>query len=141
MKEMIYQANRKRELLDNGSCYGFEYFIMSFGMYPVAYIKIPKNHPFYKKEYDDICKECDIEVNGGLTFSEDCLWISETEKLDGWFIGWDYAHYGDYIGSILGLLYSNVTDGKKWTTEEIRQEVFNACKQLKEIDVQNEINR
>jgi len=128
MKEMIYQLKRKREVLDSGKSFGFEYYIMSFGMYPTAYIKIPENHPFYRKEYDEIYNECNIEVNGGITYSNNHLWISENQKLEGWFIGWDYAHYGDYcaFGEIFDI------DGKRWTTEEIRQEVFAACKQLYE---------
>ena len=38
---------------------------------------------------------------------------------DDYWIGWDYAHLGDYCG------WLNVFDstGKKWTTEEILQEV------------------
>lgn len=126
MKEMIYRVDGKRELLDSGKIFGFEYFIMSLGMYPTAYIKIPEKHPFYKKDYEDIYYECDIDVNGGLTYSEDYLIISKTKKIEGWFIGWDYGHYGDYCA--FGGLFD--IDGKKWTTEEIRQEVFTACEQL-----------
>ena len=42
MKEMIYQATQKREILDTGYCFGLLYYILSLGTHPVAYIKIPK---------------------------------------------------------------------------------------------------
>ena len=125
MKEMIYQAERKIEVLDTGTCFGFFYWILNLGTHPTAYIKIPRRHKCYGKIYDDI----DIEVHGGLTYSRDYLYINETQKLEGWFIGWDYAHCYDYAG------YYNKKDGslynlKRWTTEEIREEVYKACEQL-----------
>ncbi len=44
-------------------------------------------------------KEIDLDVHGGLTYSNNYLCISENKKVEGWiFIGWDYAHYGDYAG-------------------------------------------
>lgn len=43
MKEMIYQNEIKREVLDTGFCYGYLYYILSLGVHPTAYIKIPEN--------------------------------------------------------------------------------------------------
>jgi len=125
MKEMIYQAERKIEVLDAGTCLGFFYWILNLGTHPTAYVKIPESHKYYQKHYDDV----DIQVHGGLTYSRDYLYINETQKLEGWFIGWDYAHCYDYAG------YYNKKDGslynlKRWTTEEIREEVYKACEQL-----------
>lgn len=133
MKQMIYQKYRKIELLDSGICFGYKYYILNLGTHPTAYIDIPKNHPFYNKDYEDIFfSGCDIEVHGGLTFSESGLWISEDEEIEGWFIGWDYAHYGDYLGYEEMFPEHIRAEGKKWTTEEIREEIYNACKQIKE---------
>lgn len=132
MKEMIYQAERKIEVLDTGTCFGFFYWILNLGTHPTAYIKIPKNHKYYVKEYGEI----DIDVHGGLTYARDYLYINETQKIDGWFIGWDYAHYLDYGGYEEKLPENLRTGGKKWTTEEIRKEVYKACEQLvKESDI------
>lgn len=114
MKEMEYGTNRKIELLLKGKYKGFSFYILNLGTHPTAYIEIPKEHKYFNKNYEEIEE---IEVNGGLTFSSNKLHISETEKLEGWFIGWDYAHYGDYMN-----LGTYECEGKKWTTKEILEE-------------------
>lgn len=126
MKEMIYQAKRKIEVLDAGTCFGLFYWILNLGTHPTAYIKIPRNHKYYQKDYGDI----DIDVHGGLTYARDYLYINETQKLEGWFIGWDYAHCWDYGGYEEKCPEDLRTGGKKWTTQEIREEVYKACEQL-----------
>ena len=73
MKEMVYQATQKREILDTGYCFGLLYYILSLGTHPVAYIKIPKEHKLYKLNEDDIYKTCDIDVHGGITYVNDYL--------------------------------------------------------------------
>lgn len=132
MKEMKYQISRKREILDNGKYLGYEYFIMSFGVFPAAYVKIPKKHPYFGKNYNLM----DIYVHGGLTYSNSKLWISKVDVKSGWFIGWDYAHLGDFCGFEEMLDFSS--DEKKWTTEEIKEEVLEVCKQLKRMEKQND---
>lgn len=59
----------------------------------VGYIAIPKGHPFYGKHYDEI----DIEVHGGLTFSEFSDFFKDYEDGNApyWWIGFDFNHYGD----------------------------------------------
>lgn len=133
MKEMIYSFERKIEVLDTGYCLGFLYYILNLGTHSVAYIKIPKGHKLYNKDYDDIYREVDIDVHGGLTYSSNHLWISENQKIEGWFIGWDYTHYGNYAGyeEIMPKQYR--TKGKKWTTKEIFTEVKEVCYQIQNI--------
>lgn len=126
MKKMIYQVERKIEVLDTGTCFGFFYWILNLGTHPTAYIKIPRNNKYFRKDYEEV----DIDVHGGLTYSSDHLYISETQQLEGWFIGWDYSHCGDYAGYEEKLPEELRVGGKKWTTEEIREEVYKACKQL-----------
>ena len=129
MKEMEYSEKRKREVLDTGYCLGFLYYIMNLGTYPTAYIKIPEDHKYYGKDMGEI----DLDVNGGVTFSQEGLNVSENQRIKGWFVGWDYAHCDDYIG--FELLYPEQfrTDGKKWTTKEIYEEVRQACYQLNQL--------
>lgn len=60
--------------------------------------------------------------------------IEESGKIftrDGYYIGWDYNHYGDYSVSmaLLGMLGE-----KRWTTEEIFEEVVSVIKQLRECE-------
>lgn len=130
MKEMQYSSQTKVEVLDTGYCLGFLYYILSLGTYPTAYIKIPEDHKYYKKDYEDIDMNIDLGVHGGLTYSKDCLYIDKNIKINGWFIGWDYAHYGDYAGFEEMCPPEYRTGGKKWTTEEIFKEVKEACYQL-----------
>lgn len=123
MKEMKYCKDRKIEVLATGYCLGLLYYILNLGTHPTAYIKIPK-------EYRDRIN--DIEVNGGITYySEEGLYVSENEKIEGCFIGWDYAHYGDYTGFEEMLPLHLRTGGKKWKTKEIFKEVKEACYQLR----------
>lgn len=65
----------------------------------------------------------------------DHLYIENEQKIEGKFIGWDYGHAGDYAG-----YYGNEEvweDEKKWTTQEIYEEVKEACYQLKQLEEQN----
>lgn len=133
MKEMKYGAKETREVLDTGYCLGLLYYIMNLGTHPTAYIKIPKNNKYYGKDIYDV----DIEVHGGVTFSNDHLWIDKNQKLDGWFIGWDYAHYGDYGGYEELLPKEFRAGGKKWTTKEIFAEVKEACYQIQKEEIEN----
>ncbi len=124
MKEMIYSANQKREILSTGYCFGLLYFILNLGFHPTAYIKLPNNSNIDENE---------IDVHGGVTYLDDHLWINDNEKLDGKFIGWDYGHYGDY-GGFEELVPEEFRIGeKKWTTKEIYEEVRHACYQIQKM--------
>lgn len=129
MKEMEYGKDRKIEVLDTGYCLGFLYYILNLGTHPTAYIKIPKDNKYYGKNMGEI----DLDVNGGVTYSEEGLNINKSQRIEGWFIGWDYAHYGDYTGFELIVPEQYRTGGKKWTTKEIYEEVRQACYQLNEL--------
>lgn len=135
MKKMIYKYSTKPkiEILDTGFCKGYLYYILNLGTHPTAYIRIPKGHKYYQKDIYEIS----LNVHGGITYSnkELCVCYPDKEVLNGWFIGWDYGHYGDY--SAIEELYPMGcrTGGKKWTTEEIREEVIEACKELEEMEV------
>lgn len=126
MKDMIYQTEFKREVLDTGYCLGLLYFILNLGTHPTAYMKIPENSKYYGKDMEEI----DLNVHGGVTYVRDYLYISEKQKIDGWFIGWDYGHYGDYAGYEELLPQAIRAGGKKWSTKEIYQEVRKACYEI-----------
>lgn len=72
----------------------------------------------------------DIGVHGGITYYGDYLTISADIEIKGNFIGWDYAHFDDY-GGYMERLPQDLRFGKKWTTEEIFEEVKEACYQIK----------
>lgn len=127
-KEMIYQKDGKVELLFKATYKGYNFYILNLGTHPTAYVNIPAGHPYYFKHYDDI----DIDVHGGLTYSENFLYIDKNTKIEGFFIGWDYAHWGDYFGYFINdeILGKGNDKAKKWTTDEIIQECLDAIEQL-----------
>lgn len=128
-KEMIYQKERIVELLYNDFYKGYHYYILSLGTHPTAYIEIPKKNILYEKDYDEIYKMGIYPpVNGGLTYSDGILWISENTLMrDSWYIGWDYGHCCDYYGGFNDKINKN---NKKWTTKEIIEECQNAIDYL-----------
>ena len=116
MQKMKYQPERTYVVLDKGEFKGFEYKIISYGTHPCCYVAIPEGHNFYNKHYEDI----DIECHGGVTYSE--------KEEDGkYWVGWDYAHLGDYVGiyemDILKDYIHLHTNEKKWMTKELKEEV------------------
>lgn len=143
MKEMIYkeklkinqykvefnQHEEKQELLYQGTYKAYNFYIKNmYGDYPTAYIEIPKKSKLYGLFYGDYAES--IDVHGGITYSKRHLYIGDDIELkDSWFIGWDYAHAGDYIS------FLPFKGGKKWTTEEILEDVIKVCKKLKKYEV------
>jgi hypothetical protein len=124
MMEMVYGEKRLSppEVLYSEEYKGYKFYILNLGTHPCAYVKIPMGDKFYNVEYDDV----DIDCHCGLTYSNKSL---RSVDESGWFIGWDYAHYGDYTGS-LGW----VPEDKKWTTLEIYNECKNVVEQLIELN-------
>ena len=133
MKEMEYTTNiHEPIILYKGDFSGFEYVIASFGLYPVARVKIPKSHPLYESM---TIEDKETECHGGLVFAGDSL--SYVEDSDGWWIGWNYSIDGDYNCSRSGIWApayggKNMTDGQKWTTEEVKSEIEQFINQISE---------
>lgn len=129
-KQMVYQAKRKIEILFEGKYKDYQFYILNLGTHPTAYIEIPKTSKLFGKSYKEIYSMgIDIDVHGGLTYASKYL---KDVKENSWFIGWDYAHAGDYVG--YRMSYSKVfelsIDKKKWTTEEIFEDVVNCIEQI-----------
>lgn len=119
-KEMVYEYTGKHEILFSGNYEGYNFYIISIGgNHPCAYVEI-KEH----MDYHDL--EDEIECHWGLTYSGSLNHILGNDNR--WFIGWDYAHIGDYTYWSL----FNDEDSKRWTTDEIYEEVKRVIKQLKE---------
>lgn len=133
--KMIYSKNVKRETLAYGTYKGYEFRIMNLGTHPTAYVNIPSFHPCFLKTYNELYdSSIDINVHGGLTFSSNQIG-TESGVLTGWWLGWDYAHYGDYLGYEMMFPEELHTNDKKWTTKEIFKDVKSVIEQL--IKVQN----
>lgn len=108
----------KIELLASGKYKNYEYEIWNSYFFLAAYIRIPKDHPFFKVSEDVI--ETKISVHGGITFLGPTFWTEEN-----FWIGWNYGHAGDYLPFIV-----KKKNGKKWTTRKVYREVKNVIKQL-----------
>lgn len=121
MKQMIYQKDRitPGEILFEDTYKNIDFVIVSYGTHPCAYIKIPESNKYYNIDYLKADELLNFPVNGGLTFYGG---LSKLNK-DGRWYGWDYAHCGDYCGYEEAFLEDLRTGGKKWTTEEIYEEV------------------
>ena len=120
MKEMKYCSNRLCEVLAEGDLNGYHYAILNLGTHPTAYVETKKECPTI---------ENDITVHGGITFSGKAYWNDEDTKC---YIGGDYAHCGDYLGSdeLVRHLINLKIESKKWTTEEIFEDVKSVIDQL-----------
>lgn len=112
----------KRDLLGTGEYKGYKFYILSLGSHPTAYVELPKTHRLYNEHYIESYAYDDIDVHGGIIYTEDRL-ILPNEELKGWFVGWDYNHYNDY-----NSIYN--TRGKRWTTSEIYEDVKKVIEQL-----------
>jgi hypothetical protein len=69
-----------------------------------GYVIIPKGHALHGIDYNEINKSFDVNVHGGLTYSEliDEEFVENIKNLHSydigcWMIGFDTAHYGDSL--------------------------------------------
>lgn len=54
-----------------------------------GYVVLPKDHPYYEVDYDEVMEKGDIRVHGGLTFS------GRFNDFDGYLLGFDCNHVDD----------------------------------------------
>ncbi len=97
--------------------------------HPCGYITFPGIEKV--KDCDSIFIETDedddwYDVHGGFTFYDRLHW---PEAEDDFWLGWDYAHLGDYT-TFGGMLNPDSTD-KKWTTEEVIEEANKALEYIR----------
>ena len=79
-------------LLSEGSHAGHEMVTVHNTMgYRYGYVKVEPGHPWHGKNYNDI----EATVHGGLTFAEPDLECGNGGEDNGWWVGFDCAHYGD----------------------------------------------
>jgi hypothetical protein len=109
-------------VLANGKYKGLEFLVLNMGgSHPCGYVNIEStklNGKFYN-EIDN------IQCHGCLTFSGKNAAILK----HGWWIGWDYAHLGDFMP------YYTEEEQKRWncvkyTTADVVQECVNVIEQI-----------
>lgn len=122
MREMVYSANRIKEVLHSGEYKGYKFCILNLGTHPTAYVecKLENCHHYDDKRLDN------IRVHGGFTYFGVGFWDNENN-----YLGWDYAHFMDYAGyEVMFPLSLRSEETKKWTTAEIFEEVKSVIDQL-----------
>ena len=126
IKPMEYKSVRVKKILARDYYRGYEFFVVSYGVHPCAYVVLTEGQPYFNAYlYSDVRIEC----HGGCTFVD---WgypniVDQSCKV----IGWDYAHLKDFTGAYLGIEeYSDREEYKKWTTEEIVEECCRVIDQL-----------
>lgn len=76
-REMEYVPKTKTEILVKGTFNNYNYFVISYGTHPCCYVELPKRHKLYGLYYMDIEDNYQIDVHGGLTFSDDHLLLRD----------------------------------------------------------------
>ena len=105
---------------------GRQVFIIYMGSHPCAYVESKIDYYGERQDFTEL-------VHWGWTFFNTLLhWKNELpgyneEKMKKYYIGWDYGHFGDYAA----YKDSNFGD-KKWTTDEIIEEIKRAVEWLNE---------
>ena len=123
--EMVYKESRcEPQVLAHGFYHGRNYYVVSFGTYPCAYIDVSDlwGKTWEEQKYLENVLEDTIDCHGKMNYSDTELVV---EDKTGWYIGWDYDHSTDYNGNIP---YKSLA--KKWTTSEIVSECKGVIDQI-----------
>ena len=124
-EDFYSEVNNGARIVSKGEYKKYEYIIVSYGTHPCAYVKVPDTNKFYTECDEDEVGEY-IDAHGGITFA------GTLNKFDltGFWIGWDYAHYGDYVGNNVHKSITKCMEGKKYSVENIQEECIDVIKQL-----------
>lgn len=86
--------HRPNDVLATGEHAGFQWQVIHNGNgYRCGYVRVPVGHPWHGKDYGDI--DGDVEVHGGLTFSDSDEPCDKGQPDDGHWFGFDCGHSGD----------------------------------------------
>jgi len=133
MNEIVYTVFHMNQLVESGEYEGYKFAIFNYGLNPSAYVGIPDGHPLRGNRTLIYSL---INCHGGITLMENLRGEISRKNVphlvevfgNQFVIGWDYAHYGDFLPA-LALCRA----GKVWTTEEIFDEIKDVIIQLKNI--------
>ena len=115
----LYNNTDKRQVVEIGTTDNYLYVITSMGTHPCAYLVLPDSHPCSHLT----CREQPLTIHE-ITYSKSVDDFDGINIPDAWIVGWDYAHYGDYIHN------RRSKDGHKYTLEEIREDVEDMSENL-----------
>ena len=112
----------KPERVAYGVYRGFHFYILTMGSHPCAYVDV--------RDSELIADE--INCHGGITYERTEL---ATVDYKSYFIGWDYAHYNDFLtfNDRLAKEYGEPYRAHKYTLSEIVKECTNVIDQIIEL--------
>lgn len=117
------------DVLYHGRFGDYEYMVVSFGMYPCAYVMVP-NRMHDSTDF----KGANIDCHGGISFSGIPRPLVDHEDYqDTRWIGWDYAHQGDCFAV-------PENGGKAWTTEEMVRDCLDVIRQLQALEEKEDLD-
>lgn len=113
---------KKPERVADGLYKGFHFYILTMGSHPCAYVDV-----IGTKDYRFCADE--IDCHGGITYESTEL---ATVDYKSYFIGWDYAHYNDFLvfNDRLAKEYGEPYRAHKYTLTEIVKECVNVIDQI-----------
>lgn len=133
--QIYYDEPIKWKDLYAGRCAGYDCKVRTNGHYPVVYLRIPEGHKLFmadEKKANDVIFKHDLEPpHDWFTFSGPM-----EEGAGDWWLGWDFAHPGDYLGG--GL--KNPKDAKRYTMDEIMLDALSTALTLSIIDANKTID-
>lgn len=152
VKEFVYEnRGHMPELICDGVYKWYYYAITSLGIYPCAYVEIPKESILYKSiirdnneyGYSSVINNIERYYNGIVTYLD--FGIPTGDFKNKRFIGWDYGRCWDYIPKIHNSKHYDVGnvishDGIKWTNDKIIKQikdVIDCLIKMEEISYEN----
>jgi len=100
-----------------------------------GYVAVPQGHAAFELGYDDDRLD-DLDVHGGLTYSDHCQGDICHKPLAGesdnvWWLGFDCAHFSDWMPRLYTCLKHGPNRSEHyWTMSEVKTEVENLADQL-----------
>lgn len=138
--DLIYTGKEEIKILSKGRILNYQYIIATDGKAPVCFVGKKDwfcmaviNGDFFSMEsfYNKIL------VHGGMKYSSSIYRFKFMDK-DVDYLGWNYRERDDYfirtVGKIEGETAFEINEGKKWTFNELYEEVVNAIEQLMEYE-------
>ena len=112
-----------------------------------GYVAIDDKHPLHLKDYPALIPNVKLYAHGGITYSyasQGVVSINENDNL--WWLGFDCAHFGDYLPYNSSLAMKQITgmddlnsdmyggDFLYKTVGYVKQECIQLAKQLRDIE-------
>ena len=118
-KQLYDNTLKKPERVADGFYRGFHFYVLTMGSHPCAYVDTRRS---------DFSADA-IKCHGGITYKDNRL---ATVPEVSHFIGWDYAHYNDFLtfNDRLAKKYGEPYRAHKYTLSEIVKECANVIDQI-----------